>query len=453
MTDRLVVVGGDAGGMSAAAAARRRRDRDALEIVAFERTGTTSFSACGIPYLVGGVVRDADTLIARTVEEHREHGIDVRVRHEVTAIDIDARTVTASDLDAGGAAVTLDYDHLVIATGAIPKRPDLPGTDAAGVFGVQHLDDGLAIQRFIEAEDPRTAVVVGAGYIGIEMAEAFLSRGMQVTMVDHSPHPMPTLDPDMGALVADAIHRIGVDLRLECSATGLGVADGRVRAVQVGDESISADLVVFGLGVRPNKDLAERAGIAIGETGGIHIDDHARTSAAGVYAAGDCVETYHRVSRQPVAIALGTHANKQGRVAGVNITGGDAVFPGVIGTAVAKVCELEVGRTGLTEKMSADAGFEARGIRFDGTNRAGYFPGVEDVRVKLVVEEKTRRLLGAQVVGREGAAKRVDVFAVCIWNEMTVDEVMELDLGYAPPFAPLWDPVVAAARVAVAQMT
>ncbi len=450
MPSRLVVVGGDAGGMSAAATARRRRDPDALEIVAFERTGTTSYSACGIPYLVGGVVHDADTLIARSAEEHRAHGIDVRIRHDVIAVDLAARTVVARDLD-GGTEVVLGFDHLVLATGASPIRPELPGADARGVFGVQHLDDGIAISRLLAEEDPGTAVVVGAGYIGIEMAEAFLSQGLRVVMVDRADHPMPTLDPDMGQLVADEIRRLGIDLRLGCTVSGIRVEDGRVRAVQVEDDEIPADVVVFGLGVRPNRELAEAAGITIGETGGIRIDDHARTSAPEVYAAGDCVETYHRVSRRPVAIALGTHANKQGRVAGINITGGDARFPGVIGTAVAKVCALEVGRTGLTEQMAADAGFVARGVRFDGTNRAGYFPGAEAVRVKLVVEEPTGRLLGAQVVGHEGAAKRVDVLAVCVWNEMTVEEIMELDLGYAPPFAPLWDPVVAAARVAVSE--
>jgi NADPH-dependent 2,4-dienoyl-CoA reductase/sulfur reductase-like enzyme len=451
VTARLVVVGGDAGGMSAAATARRRRDRADLEILAFERGAFTSYSACGIPYLVGGVVRDADTLIARTVEEHRAHGIDVRVRHDVLAVDLAARTVRVRDLDAGREE-TVGFDHLVLATGASPVRPDIPGVDAHGVFGVQHLDDGLAIRHLVADEEPRTAVVVGAGYIGIEMAEAFLSRGLRVVMVDRAAHPMPTLDPDMGALVADAIRRLGIDLRLECTATGLTVEDGRVRAVQVAGEEVPADVVVFGLGVRPNRELAEAAGIDIGETGGVRIDDHTRTSAPEVYAAGDCVETYHRVSRRPVAIALGTHANKQGRVAGVNITGGDATFPGVIGTAVAKVCALEVGRTGLTERMAAEAGFSARGVRYDGTTRAGYFPGVEEIRVKLVVEEGTGRLLGAQVVGKEGAAKRVDVLAVCIWNEMTVEEVMELDLGYAPPFAPLWDPVVGAARAAVAEL-
>jgi NADPH-dependent 2,4-dienoyl-CoA reductase/sulfur reductase-like enzyme len=436
--------------MSAAATARRRRDAEHLEIVAFERSGITSYSACGIPYLVGGIVRDADTLIARTVEEHRERGIDVRTRHEVLGVDLASRTVRVRDLEAG-TDDSVAFDHLVLATGAVPVRPDLDGVDARGVFGVQHLDDGIAIRKVIADEEPRTAVVVGAGYIGIEMAEALISRGLQVVMVDRGAHPMPTLDPDMGALLADAIRRIGIDLRLEQTATGLSVEDGRIRAVTIGDEELPADLVVFGLGVRPSARLAEEAGIAVGASGGITIDDHARTSAPDVYAAGDCVETYHRVTGRPVAIALGTHANKQGRVAGINLTGGDEVFPGVIGTAVAKVCALEVGRTGLTEEMAAGTGLAAHGVRYDGTTRAAYFPGVSDIQVKLVVEDGTGRLLGAQVIGTEGAAKRIDVFAVCIWNEMTVAEVMDLDLGYAPPFAPLWDPVVGAARVAAAR--
>jgi len=451
MTERLIVVGGDAGGMSAAATASRRRDRDALEIVAFERSGITSYSACGIPYFVGGIVHDADTLIARTADQHRAHGIDVRTYHDVTVIDVAARTVIYHDLD-GGREGALGFDHLVLATGATPIRPTVPGTDARGVFGVQHLDDGIAIRREIAETHPTHAVVVGAGYIGIEMAEALLSQGLQVTMVDRAEHPMPTLDPDMGGLLAQAIRRIGIDLRLEQTVDALTVDDGHVRGVAVEGDEIPADIVVFGLGVRPSVSLAADAGIEVGPTGGVTIDDHARTSASGVYAAGDCVETFHRVSRRPVAIALGTHANKQGRVAGINLTGGDAVFPGVIGTAVSRVCALEVGRTGLSEAMATEAGFAPRGIRFDGTTRAGYFPGAREIRVKLVVDAPTGRLLGAQVIGEEGAAKRIDVFAVCVWNEMTVTEVMELDLGYAPPFAPLWDPVVAAARVAVSEL-
>lgn len=451
MSERLVVVGGDAGGMSAAATASRRRDRDSLEIVAFERSGFTSYSACGIPYLVGGIVHDPDTLIARSPEEHRAHGIDVRMHHDVTAIDMTSRTVAYRDLGARRDG-TVGFDHLVLATGASPIQPDVPGTDARGVFGVQHLDDGIAIRREIAEGRPKHAVVVGAGYIGIEMAEALLSQGLQVTMIDRGEHPMPTLDPDMGALLANAIRRIGIDLRLEQTVDALTSEDGHVRRVVVEGEELPADLVVFGLGVRPSSALAADAGITVGPTGGVTIDDHARTSAPDVFAAGDCVETFHRVSREPVAIALGTHANKQGRVAGINLTGGDAVFPGVIGTAVSRVCALEVGRTGLSEAMATAAGFEPRGIRFDGTTRASYFPGAQEIQVKLVVDESSGRLLGAQVLGEEGAAKRIDVFAVCVWNEMTVTEVMELDLGYAPPFAPLWDPVVAAARVAVAEL-
>jgi NADPH-dependent 2,4-dienoyl-CoA reductase/sulfur reductase-like enzyme len=451
MTERLVVIGGDAAGMSAAAGARRRRSVDELEIVAFERGDYTSFSACGIPYLVGDVVHDADALVARTPEEHRRLGVDVRMRHEVQRIDTTNRTVAVRDLDQDVDTIE-PYDQLVIATGASPFRPPLPGIDADGVYGVQTLGDGIVLQRVLDDEQPEHVVVIGAGYIGIEMAEALLRRGMTVTMVCPNPAPMTTLDPDMGGLVADALRGLGITLHLGERVTALEEQDGHVRTVVTPGTTIPADLVVLGTGVRPNAALAEAAGVFIGPTGGIATDDHQRTSADGVFAAGDCVETHHRVTGRPVHVALGTHANKQGRVVGINATGGDVAFPGVIGTAVTKVCAYEVGRTGLTEREAAEAGFDAFAIAFDGTTRAGYYPGAAPIHVKLVTETGSGQLLGAQIIGEEGAAKRIDVLAACIWNEMTVDAIINLDLGYAPPFSPVWDPVLVAARVAATRV-
>jgi NADPH-dependent 2,4-dienoyl-CoA reductase/sulfur reductase-like enzyme len=448
VTDRLVVVGGDAGGMTAAAQARRRvPDRDALEIVAFERGAYTSYSACGIPYLVGDVVTEAEKLVARSPSEHRERGIDVRTGHEVTAVDLDRRCVRVRDVDAEDDREQ-GFDHLVIATGATPVRPSIDGIDARGVFGVQTLADGIAVRHAVDDGQPERAVVVGGGYIGLELAEALVRRGLDVSLVEQRPQPMSTLDPDMGALVAAALRGVGVHVYLEEPVEGFESADGQVRAVVTGQRTLTADVVILGLGVRPSSELAEEAGVPVGETGGIVTDERMQAGAEGVWAAGDCVETWHRVSRRPVAIALGTHANKQGRVVGTNATGGSATFPGVIGTAVSKICEYEVARTGLTESEAADAGFDALAATIDSTTRAGYYPGAEPIRVKVVAERPTGRMLGAQIVGKEGAAKRIDVCAAVIWNEMPVGEVASLDLSYAPPFSPVWDPVLVAARKA-----
>ena len=455
MTERLVVIGGDAAGMTAAARARRRRDTDELEIVAFERGPYTSYSACGIPYFVGDLVTDVDDLIARSPEEHRHNGIDVRTGHEVLAIDVNRRHVRVREpaVDSGdgadAAATERDepFDQLVVATGAVPVRPRLPGIDADGIYGVQTLADGVAVRRAVDERAPRRAVVVGGGYVGLEMAEALVRRGLEVALVDQAEQPMAsTLDGDMGALVAEALRGVGVTVHLGEPATGFDSDGGAVRAVHTEQRTLPADLVVLGLGVRPNSGLAEEAGIALGETSGIVTDSRMETSVGGVWAAGDCVESTDRVTGRPVVVALGTHANKQGRVVGINATGGDAHFAGVVGTAASKICAYEVARTGLTERQASDAALEVVAATIESTTRAGYYPGASTIRVKVVAERAGGRIVGAQIVGEEGAAKRIDVLATAIWNRMTVDEVANLDLSYAPPFSPVWDPVLIAAR-------
>ncbi len=451
MAERMIVVGGDAAGMATAAQARRRRDRHDLEIVAFERGHFTSYSACGIPYWISGLVTDREQLVARDPATHREQfDIDVRIRHEVTAIDLDRREVLARDLDGGG-EVRERFDTLMYAAGAVPIKPDWARTDMAGVFGVQTLDDGTALRQWLDAEPgPRRAVVVGGGYIGVEMAEALVLRGLSVTLVERGEQPMSTVDPDMARLVTEAMRGVGVDIRTGVRVTGLSERDGRVSGVETDSGPIPADLVVLGLGVRPNTALAEAAGLPLGPTGGIRVDRRMRvTGVPAVWAAGDCVETLHRVSGMPVHVPLGTHANKQGRVAGINIGGGYATFAGVIGTAVTKVCDLEVGRTGLREQEALAAGFEFVTVIAESTNRAGYYPGARPMTVKLIAERPGGRLLGAQIVGWSEAAKRIDTLAVALWNKMTVDDMTALDLGYAPPYAPVWDPVLVAARKAV----
>ena len=434
--------------MSGASQARRLKKADELEILAFEKGNFTSYSACGIPYTLGGVVDDFESLIVRTPEVFREkYLIDAQLRHEVTEINVDDRTVRVRDLESER-EFQEGFDLLLVATGARPIRPPLSGVDADGVFGVQTLDDGTAIEAFIDEHAPRKAVVVGGGYIGLEMAEALVSRGLDVTVVELAPQPMSTLDPDMGEWVAEKMRGMGMDVLTSEPVTAFETNGGRVSAVVTETRNLPADIVILGLGVRPNSDLAKDAGIDVGDSGGVAVNQRMMTSVEGVWSAGDCAEKFHRITHKPVTIALGTHANKEGRVAGMNIGGDYATFPGVVGTAVSKVCDLEVARTGLKETEASEMGFEYFTCVVDSSTRAGYYPGAGAIKIKLIVEVRSGRLLGAQIVGEEGAAKRIDVLATALWNEMKVDEMLNLDLSYAPPFAPVWDPVLIAARKA-----
>ncbi|MEU6095779.1 FAD-dependent oxidoreductase [Streptomyces sp. NPDC047079] len=449
--ERVVVIGGDAAGMSAASQARRLKGPDELEIVAFERGHFSSYSACGIPYWVGGDVTARDRLIARTPEEHRARGIDLRMRTEVTEIDVERGRVRARDVESGAETWT-SYDKLVIATGARPIRPDLPGIDAPGVHGVQTLDDGQALLDTLAATRGRRAVVVGAGYIGVEMAEALINRGYEVTVVNRGSEPMATLDPDMGRLVHLAMEGLGITMVNDAEATKVLTGDGGtspVRAVATDAAEYPADVVVLGIGVRPETALAKAAGLPLGEHGGLLTDLAMRVRGhENIWAGGDCVEVLDLVSGRERHIALGTHANKHGQVIGTNVGGGYAMFPGVVGTAVSKVCNLEIARTGLREKDARRAGLQYEVVVVESTSRAGYYPNAAPMTVKMLAERRTGRLLGVQIVGREGAAKRVDIAAVALTARMTVQEMTALDLGYAPPFSPVWDPVLVAARKA-----
>ncbi|MFE7859029.1 FAD-dependent oxidoreductase [Streptomyces sp. NPDC057403] len=447
--ERLVVIGGDAAGMSAASQARRLRGPDELEIVAFERGHFTSYSACGIPYWVGGDVSDRDQLIARGPQEHRERGIDLRMRTEVTEIDVARGRVRARDVGSGAESWT-PYDKLVIATGARPIRPDMPGADAPGVHGVQTLDDGQALLDSLTRTRGRRAVVVGAGYIGVEMAEALINRDYEVTVVNRGSEPMSTLDPDMGRLVHEAMEGLGITMVNDTEVTKILTGDdGRVRAVATEDAEYPADVVVLGIGVSPETSLAAAAGLPLGAHRGLLTDLAMRVRGhENIWAGGDCVEVLDLVSGQERHIALGTHANKHGQVIGTNAGGGYATFPGVVGTAVSKVCDLEIARTGLREKDAHRVGLRFEAVTIESTSRAGYYPGASPMTVKMLAERRTGRLLGVQIVGREGAAKRVDIAAVALTAGMTVEQMTALDLGYAPPFSPVWDPVLVAARKA-----
>ncbi|KOU23635.1 flavoprotein oxidoreductase [Streptomyces sp. WM6372] len=459
-TERLVVVGGDAAGMSAASQARRLKGPAELEITAFERGHFTSYSACGIPYWIGGQVPGRDDLIARTPEEHRARDIDLRMRTEVVELDLAGGRVRTRDLDSGSEAWT-GYDKLVLATGARPVRPRLPGIGAHGVHGVQTLDDGQRLMASLElteglertgGTEGRRAVVVGAGYIGVEMAEALVARGYEVTVLHRGAQPMATLDPDMGALVHAAMNRMGIRTVSGAEVTKILTDDqGAVRAVTTaaGDE-YPADVVVLGIGVEPRTALARAAGLPLGESGGILTDLSMRVRGhENIWSGGDCVEVLDLVAGRMRHIPLGTHANKHGQVIGSGVGGGYATFPGVVGTAVSKVCDLEIARTGLRERDALAAGLRFVTATINSTTTAGYYPTAADMTVKMLAELRTGRLLGVQIVGGAGSAKRVDIAAVALTAGMTVDQIVSLDLGYAPPFSPVWDPVLVAARKAV----
>ncbi len=443
---RLVVIGGDAAGMSAASQAKRLNKR--LDVVAFERGPHTSYSACGMPYFIADLVHDERSLIARSPTAFKANGIDARVFHDVEEIDLASQRVRVRSLETH-TVFDEPYDELLVATGALPIRPELPGITAANVFTLGILQDGIRVREFVERDRPRRAVVVGGGYIGLEMAEAFVLRGIETTMIEMLPELMATFDADMGHLVSEAVRAGGVNLLLNERVVAFTTEGDRAVSVVTDQRKIEADVVVLGIGVRPNVELAIAAGIPLGVTGAIEVDNRQHTRADHVWAAGDCAESRHLVSGKPVHIALGTVANKQGRVCGINLGGGNARFPGVLGTSITKFMETEIARTGLNEGEAQEAGFDFTSATIASSTRSGYYPGSGKITVKVISETGSGRLLGAQIVGAPGSGKRIDTLATAITAHMTAADVEYLDLSYAPPFSPVWDPTQIAARKAV----
>jgi len=340
----------------------------------------------------------------------------------------------------------------MLATGALSVRIDVPGSDAGGIHGVNNLHAGIAVRKMVDEQKPQRAVIIGGGYIGLEMAEAFALRKMDVSLVEKAEQVMNTLDPDMGNLVSEALIEVGVKLHRKESLQGFETNNGRVIAVVTDQRTIPADLVILGMGVKPNTVLARKSGIPLGVKQAVKVNDLMQTEVEGVWAGGDCAESFHLVSRRPFYVALGTVANKHGRIAGINIGGGYATFPGVVGTAVSKICRVEVARTGLQEKEIEALGLQFVSAKIESTTKADYFPGSGEITVKILAEKQTGRLLGGQIVGKEGAAKRIDVVAAALHAGFTLDEMIYMDLSYAPPFSPLWDPVLIAARKALQKL-
>lgn len=442
---KLIIIGGDAAGMGAAS--KIRREQPEREIVVFEKGYHTSYAACGIPYYIAGMLDSSDDLIARKPEVFIEkQNIDVRIRHEVLEIQAESKKVKVLNLEKQQ-ELWESYDELLIATGASPIVPPLEGADAEGVFALSSLQSGIDVFKFMEKHNPRKAVVVGGGYIGIEMAEALLERGLEVSLIDMAPQLMTTLDEDMAEPVMEYMLENGVQVFLKEKLEQIERhTDGKVKKVITDKQSLDADLVILGLGIKPNSELAVKAGVKLGEKNAICVKKTLETSVPGIWAAGDCAESYHLIKEQQTWVALGTVANKHALVAGINISGGKAEFPGVLGTAITKFKDLEIARTGLSEKEANEMNIPFKANAIEASTLSGYFPGSGKIRVKLVVEDITGRILGGQIVGMKLSAKRIDTIAVAITAGMSVQQLVDMDLSYAPPFSPVWDPVQTAAR-------
>lgn len=441
----LVIIGGDAAGMSAASKVRRLQPDK--PILVFEKSGYTSYSACGIPYFISGLIATSDELIARSPEEFRnKYNIDVRTQHLVLQVDTENKRIRVLD-KINGAEFWQPYHQLLIATGGKPYCPkDIAGYNADNVFGVSTLKSGINIENFIRNNNPKTAVIVGGGYIGLEMAEALLIRNIGVTIVNRGAQLMNTLDPDMGQMVTEAVRNLGAKVYLNEALKGFDIKENTVTHVITDKQSLPADMVIFGMGSSPNTEFLAGSGIALGVRNAVKVNAQMQTNIPDVWAAGDCTETLNLVSKKHFYIAMGTVANKTGVVAGSSIAGEAATFPGAVGTAVCKVCSYEVARTGLQEKELAKLGIAYATATIDSTTRAGYYPGSKKIVVKLLAEKNSGRLLGGQIIGEEGAAKRIDVLATAVTHNLTLQNLIDMDLSYAPPFSPVWDPVQTCAR-------
>ena len=441
---RLVVVGGVAAGTKAASRARRVNPQ--MEITIYQEEPEPSISECGLPYLLSGVVDEREDLVTRTPEKFAQTDIEVLVRHRVERIDPESKRLSVRALESEETFEDA-YDRLIVATGARAVLPPIPGADLDGIFKLRFLTDSDEVLEYIEDHSPRKAAVVGGGYIGLEVAENLCRLGMEVSLIEAADRVALAYGPEVADRVESHLEENGVHVYIGEEVEAF-VGDRRVRGVRFGNDELETDLVVVGVGIKPCVELAEEAGVETGCTGAIRVDEHMKTNVPDVWAAGDCVETVNLVSGDPVWIPLGDTANQMGRVAGTNAaTGEDTLeFPGVLGTGIFKVFNLGVGKTGLSEKEAQEAGFEVASAAVETADRAGYYPGVEKVFLKLIADKNSGRLLGAEAAG-SGADKLTDVCATAIWGKLLYRDLVNLDLAYSPPYGPVLSPVVQAATV------
>lgn len=448
MKKQIVIVGGVAGGMSAATRARRMNE-DA-SIIVLEKGGFISYASCGLPYYLAGRITEEEKLLITDPKKVKERfGIDARIGHEVKRIDRAGKQVEVIDR-ATGEPYFLDYDKLILATGATPIVPPIEHGRSPNVFLLRTVEDSRAAHQWIEKHQPASAVVVGAGFIGLEVAEAIRERGLRVTVVEKAPHALPPLDPEIASAVTEELAKHGVDLIVGRGLKSLSATDDLVSAVEIEDGSlVPADMVVLAIGVRPNVALASEAGLIIGPSGGIAADEFQRTSDKDIYAVGDAAELMHGVTGLASRIPLAGPANRQGRLAGEHAaTGASARAGRALGTAIVQVFDLDVGMTGLGEAAARKAGYNVDIAYALPSHHATYYPDAKPLRLKLIYDAETGRILGAQMVGAAGVDKRLDVTATAIHFNATVDDLAEIDLAYAPQFGSAKDPVHILAMVA-----
>lgn len=436
---KIVIVGGVAGG--ATAAARLRRLDETAEIVVFERSGFVSYANCGLPYYIGGVIEDQEELTLQTPESFYERfRVQMKVRHEVTAIDRSAKTVTVRNL-ATGEVFQESYDKLLLAPGARPTQPALPGVGLDRLFTLRTVEDTLRIRRFVDTQHPKSVVLAGGGFIGLELAENLRERGLDVTIVQRPKQLMTPFDADMAALIHREVRAHGVRLALGHTVEGFAESEGGVQVLLKDEQPLQADMVILAIGVTPDSRLAAEAGLELGLKGSILVNDRMQTSDPDIYAVGDAVQVNHFVAGQPALIALAGPANKQGRIAADNMAGGDSRYKGSQGSSVLKIFDLTAAATGLNEAAARRAGLDVEAVVLSPMNHAGYYPGGRVMTMKVLFERRTGKLLGAQIVGSDGVDKRIDVLATAIRAGMTAADLTELDLAYAPPYSSAKDPV------------
>ena len=436
---KVVIVGGVAGG--ATAAARLRRLDESAEIVVFERSGYVSYANCGLPYYIGGIITDRAELTLQTPESFwRRFRVDMRVRHEVTAIHPDTKTVDVKNL-ATGEVFAESYDKLILSPGARPTQPALPGVGIDRLFTLRTVEDTLKLREFIEQHHPRSAVLAGGGFIGIELVENLRELGLDVTVVQRPKQLLNPLDADMAAFLHAQLRQKGVKLMLGRTVEGFAADGDRVNVLIKDEAPLTADMVVLAIGVTPDTGLARDAGLELGIKGSIVVNDRMETSVPDIYAVGDAVQVKHSVTGQDTLLSLAGPANKQGRIAADNICGGDSRYLGSQGSSVIKVFDMTIAATGVNEKTARQAGIDCDKVFLSPMSHAGYYPGGKVMTMKVVFEKGTYRLLGAQIVGYEGVDKRIDVLATAIHAGLTGPQLKDLDLAYAPPYSSAKDPV------------
>ena len=436
---KVVIIGGVAGG--ATAAARLRRLDESAEIIVLERSGFVSYANCGLPYYIGGTIQEEGALTLQTPKSFwSRFRIDVRVKNEVTAIDPKAKSVFVKRLD-DGTEYTETYDKLILSPGARPIVPGMAGIDSANLFTLRTVEDTLTIRRHIEEHKPKSAVVVGAGFIGLEMAENLIDSGIETALLDLSDHVLPPLDYDVACLIHPYLRDKGINLKLKAQVEGFSSKDGLLTTHLKGQEDLTSHMVILAIGVQPDTALAEAAGLALGAKKSIVVDEHMRTSNPDIYAVGDAVQVKHFVSGQDGLVPLAGPANKQGRIAADNICGKNSVFSGPQGSSVIKLFDMTVASTGLNEAAAKAAGLPCDKVVSFSPSHATYYPGANNMTIKTIFNPSTGKILGAQIVGFEGVDKRIDVLATAIHAGMTGADLAELDLAYAPPFSSAKDPV------------